>query len=206
MQLSDVMSLRGPASSPSARVVPPGRARDRGRQAAVAALAVAGLVCVSVSAAAAGATTSRVVTVYSVATGLQYINTGDDRARGKANNPLDGSANKLWPKSAGGGAGPFAGDVAVYAVKLYSTPTLKRPAGSGVYTCYFNYDRHALCKAYYKFTAGGTLVASGPVDFNSSGFTIVVTGGTTKYLGARGEAKVAAAPRHAQRIDFKLIG
>ncbi len=195
-----VVAAPGVGAEPCSR----GRASTRGRWAA--AVAVAGLVCASVSVAGAGAAASRVVTVYSVATGLQYINTGDDRARGKANNPLDGAANRLWPKSAGGGDGPFAGDVAVYAVKLYSTPTLKRPAGSGVYTCYFNYDRHALCKAYYKFTAGGTLVASGPVDFNSSGFTIVVTGGTTKYLGARGEARVAAAPRHAQRIDFKLIG
>jgi hypothetical protein len=122
------------------------------------------------------------------------------------NNPLDSAANKLWPKSSGGGSGPFAGDVAVYAVKLYSNPTLKRPAGTGVYTCYFNYDRHAFCRAYYKLTAGGTLVASGPVDFNTSGFTIVVTGGTSRYLGVRGEAKVVAAPRKAQRIDFRLIG
>ena len=49
-------------------------------------------------------------------------------------------------------------------------------------------------------------MASGPVDFNASGFTIVVTGGTNKYLGVRGEAKAAAAPRNAQRIDFELIG
>ncbi len=178
--------------------------RNRVRRAAFL-VAVFGLVCASVV-AGAGATGNRVVTVYSVATGLQYINTADDRARGKLNNPLDGAANKLWPRSSGSKSGPFAGDVAVYAVKLYSNPTLKRPAGSGVYTCYFNYDRHALCRAYYKFTAGGTLVASGPVDFKRSGFTIVVTGGTTKYLGVRGEANAAAAPRNAQRIDFRLIG
>ena len=218
------MSLSG-AASPGKRVVPSGwsgdpvvaalpagaepcsrgRARNHGRRAAFL-VAVFGLVFASVLVAGAGAAGHRVLTVYSVATGLQYINTEDDRARGKVNNPLDSAANKLWPRSSGSGSGPFAGDVAVYAVKLYSNPTLKRPAGSGVYTCYFNYDRHALCRAYYKFTAGGTLVASGPIDFKSSGFTIVVTGGTTKYLGVRGEANVAAAPRHAQRIDFKLIG
>ena len=169
-------------------------------------VAVFGLVFASVLVRGAGATGQRALTVYSVATGLQYINTADDRARGKANNPLDSAANKLTPKSSGSRNGPFAGDVAVYALKLYSNPTLKQPAGSAVYTCYFNYDRHALCQAYYTLKAGGTLVASGPIDFNSSGFTIVVTGGTKKYLGARGEAKVAAAPRNAQRIDFELIG
>jgi hypothetical protein len=171
-----------------------------------AAFLVSGLVFALVTVGGAGAAGNRVLTVYSVATGLQYINTEDDRARGKVNNPLDAAANKLWPKSSGSRSGPFAGDVAVYAVKLYSNPTLKRPAGTGVYTCYFNYDRHAFCRAYYKLAAGGTLVASGPVDFNASGFTIVVTGGTSTYLGVRGEAKVAAAPRKAQRIDFRLLG
>jgi hypothetical protein len=38
-------------------------------------------------------------------------------------------------------------------------------------------------------------VASGPVDSNASGFTIVITGGTDTYIGdigARGEVTVAA--------------
>jgi hypothetical protein len=80
-----------------------------------------------------------------------------------------------------------------------------------VYTCYFNYDQHALCQAYYKPSNGGTLVASGPVDFKTSGFTIVITGGTNTYLGARGQVTVAAsnAPvakkKGAQRVDFELI-
>ena len=140
-----------------------------------------------------------------VATGLQYINTADDRARGHVNNPLDSTANKLAPKSSGS-KGPFAGDIAVYALRLYGNSELTRPAGTAVYTCYFNYDRHALCQAYYKLKAGGTLVASGPIDFNTSRFTIVVSGGTKKYLGVRGEAKVVAAPGNAQKIDFQLIG
>ena len=75
-----------------------------------------------------------------------------------------------------------------------------------MYTCYFNYDRHALCQAYYKLKAGGTLVASGPVDFKVSKFTIVVSGGTNDYLGAsrRGHSD-RRRPRHAQKIDFELI-
>ncbi|MBV8066191.1 MAG: hypothetical protein JOY73_11745 [Actinobacteria bacterium] len=161
---------------------------------------------VSVSGAGASAGANRALTVYSVATGLQYINTADDRARGKINNPLGSVADKLAPKSAGSGNGPFAGDVAIYALSLYSSATLKQRAGSAVYTCYFNYDRHAFCQAYYTLTAGSTLVASGPIDFNATGFTIVVTGGTKKYLGVRGEASVGAAARHSQRIDFELLG
>jgi hypothetical protein len=180
---------------------------------------VLGLACASVSVAGAGTTTAsrasaQVLTMYSVATGLQYINAADDSARGKSNNPLDRPTNKLAPKDSGGGDGPSAGDIAVYAVSLYSDVTLKRPAGSGVYTCYFNYRQHALCRAYYKTRAGNTLVASGPVDFNASGFTIVLTGGTNTYLGARGEVIVAAVKnavgaakkKGAQRVDFELLG
>ena len=85
------------------------------------------------------------LTVYSVATGLQYINSADDSVRGHVNNPLNSTQNRLAPKGTSSGKGPFAGDIALYALKLYSSPTLKRPVGSAVYTCYFNYDRHALC-------------------------------------------------------------
>lgn len=194
------MPVRGAAASPAERVIRPVWVG------AAFLVVVSGLALVSVlaSAARAGAPPHRQLTIYSVATGLQYINTEDDRARGHVNNPLDSTANKLAPKSAGK-SGPFAGDVALYALKLYSDAALKKPAGSAVYTCYFNYDRHALCQAYYKLMGGNTLVASGPIDFKTSGFTIVVTGGTKKYLGARGEARVAAGPRNAQRIDFELI-
>jgi hypothetical protein len=178
----------------------------------MALLVVLGLLCASAVVSGAGALVSRAgaagdrhLLVYSVATGLQYINTADDRARGHVNNPLDSTANKLAPKKSGG-KGPFAGDVAVYALRLYGNSGLTKPAGTAVYTCYFNYDRHALCQAYYKLKTGGTLVASGPIDFNRSNFTIVVSGGTTKYLGARGEAKVVAASGNAQKIDFELIG
>jgi hypothetical protein len=189
-----------------------------GRSAALL-LAVVGLVSASASVAGAGTTAgsrasaNRVLTVYSVATGLQFINSADDSERGKTNNPFDSTTKKLAPKGSTGGDGPVAGDIAVYSVDLYSDSTLKRHAGSGVYTCYFNYRQHALCQAYYKPTAGSTLVASGPVDFNASGFTIVITGGTNTYLGARGEVSVAAVKnavgaakkKGAQRVDFELL-
>ncbi len=189
-------AFRGAAGTP---------AWNRVRKAAFL-VAVFGLVVASAFVARAGATGHRVLTVYSVATGLQYINSADDSVRGKVNNPLNSSQNRLAPPNSGRRNGPNAGDIALYALKLYSDRSLKRPAGSAVYTCYFNYDEHALCQSYYKLAAGSTLVASGPVDFNKSGFTIVVTGGTEKYLGVRGEAKVVAAPHNAQRIDFVLIG
>jgi hypothetical protein len=49
-------------------------------------------------------------------------------------------------------------------------------------------------------------VASGPIDFKTSGFTIVITGGTNTYLGVRGEVNVGVAMKtNTQRVDFELI-
>ena len=165
-------------------------------------VSVLGFPASSSSAATSGLSS---VIVYSVPIGVQFINSADDAVRGKINNPFGAAVNKLAPPLASSGNGPDAGDVAVYGVNLYAGKTLQRRAGSGVYTCYFNYSRTAFCEAYYELAGASTLVASGPIDFSSSGFTIVITGGTKKYLGARGEVRVVAAPRNAQRIDFRLL-
>ncbi len=169
-------------------------------------VAVLALLLGSALVSTAGAAPPKALTVYSVATGVQYINTADDRERGQGNNPFDDATKKLLPKSSNSGNGPFAGDVALYALSLFGDATLKKRAGSAVVTCYFNYDQHAFCQAYYKLATGATLVASGPVDFKASGFTIVVTGGTNAFIGVRGEVKVAAAPSNAQKVSFELIG
>jgi hypothetical protein len=58
--------------------------------------------------------------------------------------------------------------------------------------------------AYYKLK-GGTVVASGPVDFKKTGFSLVITGGTNKYIAARGAVTAVAAPKHAQRVSILLL-
>jgi len=62
----------------------------------VVVLILASVLTAGAGATGAGetATANRAFTVYSVATGVQYINTEDDRVRGRANNPLDDSAKK----------------------------------------------------------------------------------------------------------------
>jgi len=192
------MSFRGAAVRPRKRLVP-------AFLVAVFVLVLASVVVSGAGATGAGARANQALTVYSVATGVQYINTEDDRVRGRVNHPLDPAAAKLAPKISEKGKGPFAGDVAIYALTLYSNPTLKRVAGSAVYTCFFNYDQHAFCKAYFKVKGRGTLVASGPINFKDSKFTIVVTGGTNEYLGVRGELK-AASRQSNSKVDFRLIG
>ncbi len=41
---------------------------------------------------------ARKLTVYSVASQVQYLNNADDEARGMTNNPFDTALNKLRPK------------------------------------------------------------------------------------------------------------
>jgi hypothetical protein len=158
-------------------------------------------------AASAGATTSSAragITVFTVATGVSFINTADDRARGAKNNPFDAATNRLRPKVKETGNGPFPGDVAVFSFDVFPSPTLRRSIGSASYTCYFNYAKHALCKAYYELDRG-TLTAAGPVDFNKTGFRMVVTGGTKSYLGIRGQVSSVQAKENAQRVSFELL-
>ena len=120
------------------------------RGARLAALAGAALAVASVLCGSSGATAAkRTVTVYTVATGVEFINTADDRARGASNNPFDKATDRMRPVVVEKGNGPFAGDVAVYDFDLYPSAGLHTPVGSASYTCYFNYDRRALCIAYY---------------------------------------------------------
>ena len=172
----------------------------------MAAVLAAGVVCAAGVAVASGtAAAGRDLTIFTVATGAQFINTEDDRARGASNNPFDVRTNKLRPKVNDVGDGPFPGDVAVYNFDLYTNKALKKREGTASYTCYFNYAKRALCQAFYELP-GGTVTAAGPVDFKKTGFTLVVTGGTKKYLAERGQMNSVQAGGKAQRVDFNLLG
>jgi hypothetical protein len=160
----------------------------------------------SATLSAGAATPKKQVTIYSVASGVQFINNQDDRQRGATNNPFDADTNKLASKSTDAGNGPFPGDVAVYSFKLFTGPTLTKSAGAASYTCYYNYKQHALCMAYFELKGDtGTLLGSGPINFNSSGFKMVVTGGTKKYLGASGQVVAIPAAKNSQRLNFQLL-
>jgi hypothetical protein len=168
---------------------------------AVAALAAAALSATGLS---SGATTGqRKLTVYAVATAVQFLNQADDRARGNVNNPFNAGVDKLQPKAQS--QGPYPGDVTIYSFDLFTGANRKTRAGSAAYTCYYNFAAHALCKVSYELSGNrGTIVASGPVNFNVSGFTLVVTGGTQKYVNARGQVVAVPAAKNSQRLDFVM--
>jgi len=166
----------------------------------------AALVCaVGIAASSSSAATRpHGLTIYTLASGAAFINTADDRARGAKNNPFDAATNKLKPEVKENGDGPFAGDVAVFNFDVFTSPALKKTFGTASYTCFFNYVRRALCQAYYKLR-NGTVTAAGPVDFNKTGFRLVITGGTEKYLAARGQVTSVQAKSNAQRVDFQFL-
>jgi hypothetical protein len=175
----------------------------RARGAALCAFALAALF--AGPAAATRGALPHDLTVFTVASDVQFINTADDRARGAINNPFDAATNKLKPKTPGGGDGPFPGDIVVFNFDLYGKLPVKKKIGAASYTCYFNYTRHALCQAYYQLH-NGTLTASGPVDFNATSFKLVITGGTNAYLAARGQVSSNKSADNSQRVDFRLLG
>jgi len=179
------------------------RGASRGRRPVMALVVV---LFVALGSSAAGATTNRQeVTVYSVASGVQFLNNADDLARGAINNPFNPGTNKLKPRDAATGS-VLPGDVALFSFNLYANADLKKSAGSASYTCYFNYASHALCMAYYELSdPRGTVVAAGPVNFNAKSFSMVVTGGTEKFFAASGEVTAAPAQKHSQRDEILLL-
>ena len=156
------------------------------------------------SGSAQAATGRKTLTIYSVATLAQFINHQDDRIRALGNNPFKGDTSKLVVAKQTG-TGPFAGDDTLYSFNLYSSANLKTQTGTAVYTCHYNFDKHALCTAYY-LMHGSTLLASGPVDFKGTSFTLALTGGTKNYVGANGEVAMSPLPKNVQRLDFILLG
>ena len=153
------------------------------------------------SGAARAAAANHTLTIYAYATHVRFVNHADDRARGDLHNPFNADTKSLTPVTKG--TGPFPGDTAQYSFKLYRDANLKAGAGSAVYTCTFNFAHHALCTGLYELTAG-TMFASGPTDFDSTRFTLAVTGGTGKYLSARGQVSAAPAAKNAHRLAFVL--
>jgi hypothetical protein len=165
-----------------------------------AALWAAGVT--SRSAAAATGQQQR-LTIYSVPVLAQYINHADDRERAVTHNPFNADTGKLAPKDKGNG--PFAGDDTLFSFTLYTSASLTKKAGSAVYTCHYNFAKNAYCTAYFELK-GGDLLASGPVLFTATKFTLAITGGTKKYFAANGEVAMSQVAKNKQRLAFVLLG
>jgi hypothetical protein len=175
----------------------------------VAAALVCGgalLTAATVAGSAGAATGPKKLTIYSVATLAQFINHADDRQRARTNNPFKGNLEKLALGENDRGDGPFPGDSTLYSFNLYMSKNQKQKAGTATYTCHYNFEKRALCTVYYKLKDGSTLLASGPVNFNSTSFKLAVTGGTKTYLGANGQVAMIPLTNKLQQLNFLLLG
>jgi hypothetical protein len=140
--------------------------------------------------------------LYSVETGGQFVNTADDRARGKGATPFgnfkDFAATALATKHP-----PYPGDEAFFTFSIYTSPTLKTRAGSAVLSCTYNFGEDAFCDASYQLDSG-SLYGSAAFNFNTSAFVVALTGGTGKYLDTTGNIDVTPGPAHSQRLAFEF--
>jgi hypothetical protein len=168
---------------------------------AAGALAAAFFVAAATPGSAkAAATGQQKFVLYSVTEVEQFLDHSDDRARGKGNNPFGNfKDSKTTTKEAGNG--PFPGDNAVFSFGLYSNSNLKTSVGSAVFTCTYNFNKHAFCDASYQLN-GGVLIGAGAFDFNAGTFAVAITGGTGKYADATGDISATPAAKHAQRLAF----
>ena len=157
------------------------------------------------SGSAQARTNGQKLTIYAVVTTVQFMNHADDRVRGMSINPFNikSSGRVVITKTKEKGNGPFPGDDLLYTFKLYTSPNRAKTAGSAVFTCYYDLVKHAVCDSYFELKKG-LILASGPVVFNSTRFTLSVTGGTRAFIGVGGEVRSAPAAGNAQRLDLLL--
>jgi hypothetical protein len=170
-----------------------------------AMVAAALIVAAALGGSAGAAATARSITVYALATAMQFEDHSDDRQRGLANNPFNVDTKSVPPvfKKGTGKGGGQVGDKALYVFKLYSDPKLKKRIGSATYACTFNFGNRALCQADFEF-GGGSMLATGPANFSSTSLTLAVSGGTGSYLGVRGQVSSAPHATNASRLTFVL--
>lgn len=174
---------------------------SRGALLVLTACIAAALFAGSVTSSSADAATSQQkFTIYSVATQEQFLSMSDDRARGKGNTPFGNFKDTTTPTKESG-VGPYAGDIAMFSFDLYTSADLTKRAGSGVFTCQYNFNQNAFCDVTYQLE-GGILLCAGAFNFNAKSFTLTIKGGTGMYRSKTGDIDALPAVNHAQRLNF----
>jgi hypothetical protein len=161
----------------------------------------AGVVVLVLSLAAQAARSPQRITIYSAPNSQTFVGNIDDESRGGVNNPY-GTHSRPQSVSEKNN-GPFPGDEALYSFDVYSGKNLTTKVGTAVYTCQYYFDKNAFCDATFDL-AGGTLVATGTLNFNAPTFALAITGGYGKYAGAAGDVEASSQGKLAQRLVFVL--
>jgi len=165
------------------------------------ACAAGALLTGSAAANATQTATATAMTLYSVVVAEQFMNTQDDRQRGVGSNPF-GNYKDTTPTTKPKTNRPFPGDYTLLSFRIFGDDGLKKRLGTATFTCQFAFEQRAICKATYELDAG-VIHGVGIVDFTKPKFALVVTGGTGKYFGRKGD--VMSAPvgsGKAQQLQF----
>ena len=146
------------------------------------------------------------LTLYGKPVKAKYVEHSDDRERGDIKNPFTIDVLPTPPNANNGRKGARAGDMALITVRLFSDPRFTRAAGSATYSCTFNFAEEAVCQIFFTL-GGGTMIASGPAHLDGVRILLPVTGGTGRYLGARGQMTSTPTGDKAdsQVIRFQLL-
>ena len=178
------------------------RFRSTGLLALAAGGGAAALLAALAVSAGAAANAPRKMTLYSIATHLQYLNHQDDRARGTGNNPFGNYKDTTTPTKEANN-GPFPGDRSVFTFNLYGSTDLKKSIGSATFICEYTLGKNGLCQAAY-LLSGGTLLGTGFFNFSSASLTISIAAGTGKYRGSSGNIVTGAGTGREQVLTFRL--
>jgi hypothetical protein len=170
---------------------------------ALALTAIAAIASFASGSAGAAPKAPQRVNLYSITTEEQFLNHADDRQRGFGDNPF-GNFKAPTPTTKERNAGPFPGDQALFTFKLYSAANRKKPVGLALFSCTYSFNQQGFCDAAWQLK-DGTVIGSGPVDFNAKNFSLVITGGTSKYRGVTGNVVSKASPKvGAVNLAFTL--
>jgi hypothetical protein len=172
-----------------------------------AALAAAATVAaIVVPVASAAASQRRSLTFYAKPSRAQFVNNADSRALGLKVNPFNVEILPTPPSANSGKKGARAGDTALLSLKLYADAKLKRPVGTAIYSCTFNFAQNATCDANFDFT-NGTMIAMGPARLDGSEIVLAVTGGTGRYANAHGQVTSSSSvyKGNIQIVQFLLV-
>jgi hypothetical protein len=116
----------------------------------------------------------------------QFVNNKDDRARGEGTNPFGTAQGAGIATTNEKAKGPLPGDEGLYELKLYPDPQLKKPGPTANFVCQYQFAKIGGCDVSVQLD-DGTIV--GTTDFqalDNKQFSVIVTGGTGRYVNARG--------------------
>jgi allene oxide cyclase len=102
-----------------------------------------------------------------------------------------------------GPAGESLGDTLVFTQKLYSDQTKSKQIGTDEAFCVRTVvGAHQLCTGIF-YLPGGSITITGPET--SGVHSLVITGGTGKYLGARGEVVLNSIDPISDLVKFRIL-